>query len=130
VLTRPERFAYMRRKARTVRRRLGNRVWHAIYDTYHRLGQPIPPAFQRVTAANLYALSRYTPRVYAGAIDLFAASERAIEFALEPDLGWQRLATEGVNVVNVPGDHLTMLAGENAVALARLLAQRLDRAAR
>jgi thioesterase domain-containing protein len=92
---------------------------------YQRLGYPIPAVLQRVTQANLYALSRYTPRVYPGPIDLFAASERAIEI-FDGDLGWHRLTSDRVNLFKVPGDHLTMLAGGNAVALAGMLTKRLE----
>jgi aspartate racemase len=126
VLVKRERLAYVRKKVRTVRRRLGNRVWYAIYDVYQRLGYPIPAVLQRVTQANLYALSRYTPRVYSGPIDLFAASERAIEIFGDGDLGWHRLTSDRVNLFRVPGDHLTMLSAGNAVALAGLLTKRLE----
>jgi amino acid adenylation domain-containing protein len=63
----------------------------------------------RVRAAMERAVRVYQPRPYAGAVVLFRARERRVTGTYSRTLGWRRLARAGVRVIDVPGDHLTML---------------------
>ncbi len=48
---------------------------------------------------------RYKPHSYLCKIILFHATERDKDISLEPDLGWEDYATEGVETIRVPGNH-------------------------
>jgi thioesterase domain-containing protein len=43
----------------------------------------------------------------------------------EPDLGWQKYASQPVEIVSVPGDHVTMITSPNVQTLAAQLARRV-----
>ena len=65
--------------------------------------------FVHILRTHTEAWRKYEPRVYPGHITLFRASEQPGDGPLEPDLGWGRLASGGVEVYEVPGDHLSMI---------------------
>jgi amino acid adenylation domain-containing protein len=71
-----------------------------------------PAAPDTVNAAMERAIQAYRPQRYSGAITVFRASEREVMGNHNRSLGWGRLAAGGVRVIDVPGDHHTML-GEN-----------------
>jgi amino acid adenylation domain-containing protein len=95
-------------------------------------------ALVRVSKANVKAMAAYAPH---GASKLPIALLRAAEVHPEYDyarlaaahpqaasLGWQEHAAAGIRTESVPGNHLTMLAGSNAPALAQQLAKHLSTA--
>jgi acyl transferase domain-containing protein/thioesterase domain-containing protein/acyl carrier protein len=57
---------------------------------------------------NLQAGLNYKPQIYSGKIIFFRANERDEINPQHPELGWFDLATEGVEVYGVPGNHITM----------------------
>jgi aspartate racemase len=110
VLPRTERGPYLRRRlanwcarvVETVRRR-------------HRQQASIPlVATDSVRAAMNRALLAYRPGKYPGAATVFRARLRSL-MTFGRTLNWGRLAQGGVQVIDVPGDHLSMLQ-EGAVA--------------
>jgi amino acid adenylation domain-containing protein len=82
-------------------------------------------ALYRVFEIHLLAAARYRPRRLSGSIDLFVSEERAAR-ARQPDLGWGRLASDGVRVHRVPGDHYSILVAPGVEALAARLRDRLQ----
>jgi amino acid adenylation domain-containing protein len=46
------------------------------------------------------------------------ASEMALFYAVEPDLGWQGLLTRGIEVIETPGDHFSLLKRPHLLTLA------------
>jgi amino acid adenylation domain-containing protein len=84
-----------------------------------------PPAdtigsmIRNIEEVNYTALRSYVPDVYEGKVTFFCADE---EVCPEENLtGWQRLARGGVDVVNVPGDHQTMIKEPHVGVLAEKL---------
>jgi thioesterase domain-containing protein len=67
------------------------------------------------------ALSRYAPTPYDGEITLFRCAAPGEGEAAEADLGWSRLAKRGVKIVQVPGDHHTIIKEPDVHELAREL---------
>ncbi|QJD30816.1 non-ribosomal peptide synthetase [Methylococcus geothermalis] len=80
---------------------------------------------ERMKAANVKAAYRYTPGFYPGTLTLFRARQQAASALDDPLLGWNGLA-ENIDVVEVAGNHYTLL-GEPHV---RTLADELRRRAR
>jgi amino acid adenylation domain-containing protein len=70
----------------------------------------------------------YDPAPYAGDTVLFRAQDEVRDDA-DRDLGWARIVREGLQVVDVPGDHLTVFDEPNVSILASKLTDRLLRGA-
>jgi thioesterase domain-containing protein len=109
------RRAYIVRTARTIRRRLRERIWHLLYLPYRASGAALPRVLHRVNLANRAAVRSYTPLPYPGRITLFRACERSMRLHCVPDLGWTGYAAQGVEIYDVPGDHVSLIR-EPAVA--------------
>ena len=82
---------------------------------------PRSEVFLRVFQENASAMFAYAPRPYAGRLVFFHARERDAINPRHPELAWIPLASEGVEVHVVPGNHVTMLAEPHVAELARKL---------
>jgi thioesterase domain-containing protein len=81
-----------------------------------------------VTQANDGALRAYRPLSYAGKVQLFWGTEGFAPQFGEPDLGWGALAAD-LELIALPGNHHTIMAGGSAQAIAeQLLQQRMSHA--
>jgi thioesterase domain-containing protein len=80
----------------------------------------------RVFSANLRAAERYRPEPAPVRVVLFQAAESRHLPERDPGAAWRRVALGGVEVVRVPGDHRTLVLGENARALGRALMRCLE----
>ena len=74
-----------------------------------------------VFKANVAAVSNYSPGMAGRRIALIKASERKVGHAQQPAMGWDVLAEKGVEVMEVPGDHFTMIQEPHV----RFIAERL-----
>jgi thioesterase domain-containing protein/acyl carrier protein len=89
----------------------------------------IPPELDLVQAQRLLQVFRghilaandYHPQSYPGNVDLFLAEGGIAADSLESIAGWQQLATQGVTVHWIPGDHHTMVTKPNVLVLAEKL---------
>ncbi|MCP5003189.1 MAG: hypothetical protein GY941_04440, partial [Planctomycetes bacterium] len=75
----------------------------------------------RVFKTNTDVARCYKPHSYLGKIILFHATERDEDISLEPDLGWGDFATEGVEIIRVPGNHQNMVKSPHVQVLAEQL---------
>ena len=71
-------------------------------------------------AANLRALATYRPPPYPGEVVLFRAGERRPAGELDATMGWGGLAG-GLHVLDLPGDHYSLLRAPAVAALAAAL---------
>jgi amino acid adenylation domain-containing protein len=84
-------------------------------------------AFLRLQWAMVIAELDYQPRPYDGRVVLFRATDRPEDQPL--DLWWGELAQEGVEIVFVPGDHMSIIEDNaNVAVLAQRLCAHLDAA--
>jgi thioesterase domain-containing protein len=83
-------------------------------------GRPLPPALlrQRIDELNHRASAAYRPRAFRGRITYFHGDG---DPSLEAPAFWERLASEGVHVLTVPGRGAGVLREPHAGALARTL---------
>ena len=128
VLFGSERRQYIRSRSRTLRRRIRSRVWEAVYAIYRRRSKPLPRVLQDVREAGYLAGKRYLAKTYRGKVTLFRADLRSLGDAAAPDMGWGRVALGGVEVREVPGDHVNMLLRPQVGLLAEHLRECIDRA--
>jgi thioesterase domain-containing protein len=92
---------------------------------YHRvLGGEVPLELREhwLTRAFLRAEHGYRPRPYPGRLRLLRASDVSPLVAqVGPDLGWAGLATDGIEVFDVPGTHHTLVTEPNVQVVAAVL---------
>jgi thioesterase domain-containing protein len=116
-----ERLAYLAEKAAALRRRIAYAIrWLGA----KRSARDSSAAFPEIQAINHKASARYRPRPYPGRLVLFRAERTPhwVGYRFEdPFLGWGSLATQGIEVHTVPGDHWTLLDRENVPSVARAL---------
>ena len=84
--------------------------------------------FQKVMNANDQAGHNYQPKVYSGSITYFSALETIHDSASA--FGWDQLAGEGVEIVQVPGNHMSVTEEPNVRVFAQKLNIFLDEAER
>ncbi|HTS00874.1 MAG TPA: AMP-binding protein, partial [Bacteroidota bacterium] len=124
----PGRIRYVRRKLRTITRRVNTRLWSLRRARLERRHREIPPALVRVEEYNMLAIRRYGFGTYPGKITLFPPGDRSVGEYHDPQQGWGALALGGVEIQHVTGNHLTMLDEPNVNVVAEKLAMCLERA--
>jgi aspartate racemase len=90
--------------------------------------QFLPARLKRVRKACAEARRNYAPRKYPGSVLLFRAKERPLGTAHDLYLGWDRLAGGGIEVREIPGDHLSIIDEPQVSYLATELRASLDKA--
>jgi thioesterase domain-containing protein len=78
--------------------------------------------------ANMWAVIHYAPQKYPGRITLFLANDSVGKSPHNPRLDWQNLATHGVEIHWVPGNHESITRTHDAISeepQAQVLAERL-----
>jgi thioesterase domain-containing protein len=88
----------------------------------------IPESFRAVCAANYDAVHAYQPQVYPGRILLFRARSQPIFSSQFRDLGWGKLAADGVECKIIPGNHESILTDPAVKTLAARLKASLESA--
>ena len=86
-------------------------------------GRQMDASVASVEQRNYFALSRYAPQPYDGSLYLFRTTEETPLRGNDPTLGWAPLCYS-INVVDMPGEHLTI----TSQALAGFLGARLENA--
>jgi len=91
---------------------------------------------QAITETDIFAAQKqairdavrdYVPQVYSGRVTLFRSAEQPWWMGSDRQLGWGRLAADGLELHEVPGDHLTIIR-ENVRFLAEQFRACLDQA--
>ncbi|GAA6615938.1 non-ribosomal peptide synthetase [Scytonema sp. NUACC26] len=81
-----------------------------------------------VFRANSQATISYVPQLYPNRVTLFKSSVQSGTTNRDSSLGWGQLALGGVEVHQIPGNHLTMLRKPHVKVLAEQLQVCIDRA--
>ena len=127
---------YLARRWRTLRRRARSVVWRFLFRVYARF-RPVmdgaalpghaalPPRFRDVTEHLTLAAKNYTPRPWNGDATVFRAQDGPAIFRIDPALGWTGLV-RSLDIVEVPGQHDTILSQPNVSALALRLKKALE----
>jgi thioesterase domain-containing protein len=71
--------------------------------------------------ANFQSLVQYQPRPYPGRVLFFRAAEADAVNPSDPDRSWRGIVQGGLDVVSVPGNHITMNLSPNVEAIGRRL---------
>ena len=84
-----------------------------------------------VCRAHSRAIMDYEPPKLAQEVHIFRPAERSVLMEasgqqIAADLGWDLFITAKFNFYQVPGDHFSMMTGENATRLAELIGKSLE----
>jgi amino acid adenylation domain-containing protein len=106
------------------------RKWHTMMNKVglakEQDSEKIPAYQQRIIEKHFQAYQNYNMTPYEGKIDLFRVQQR-VYFLDDPIyLGWKKLATKGVSIHEVPGDHRTFLLPPNDQVFANRLQSVID----
>ncbi|WP_445245375.1 non-ribosomal peptide synthetase [Microcoleus sp. OTE_8_concoct_300] len=96
---------------------------------YLKFKLPMPYAlhYSLIVEANNKLASDYALQVYPGQVTLFRTTDQAVRYDQCSDLGWSALALGGVEIHEVPGNHLDMLKEPHVQVLAKKLKACIDR---
>jgi amino acid adenylation domain-containing protein len=111
-----------------VGRRVYGRLWRVMYKSYRTAPNRIPSVLQNLKRVFNAAGMEYIPKVYPGKLTLFRAEVHSKSKLYDPKKGWSGLSLGGIEIIDVPGDHNSMLKSDPHVrVLARELAAALRR---
>ncbi|HKN83795.1 MAG TPA: alpha/beta fold hydrolase, partial [Pyrinomonadaceae bacterium] len=101
-------------------------IWRRIVRLFDMLDHPLPAKLKIIQQINFLAAYNYTPRVYHGRVSLFMATGdlNAVNDSQE---GWNTLAPLGVEVHEIPGDHINIIKEPHVRTLAKKLGECLER---
>jgi amino acid adenylation domain-containing protein len=116
---------YLRVRARAGADRLRRLVLLRHYRK--RKQAAVEQALQDIGIAHIDATRSYQRKEYAGRITLFRALVQPVGCIPEPTNGWSRLALGGVEVIEVPGEHASVVEEPHVRVLAARLGERLGR---
>jgi len=98
------------------------------FNSKHKEVIPVNYRILHVREANNAAADHYQPRVYDGILTLIRAENPNDGFEFDSKLGWGGLATDGIEIHDVPGEHETMFHEPHVYALAETLRNCIEKA--
>jgi thioesterase domain-containing protein len=113
-----EQFDYIQRKTSAYARNWKRRIDRMF----------LPQALKNVRRGIHLAGTQYSPKSYSGDIALFRASEKSLRGVNNSFAGWRELAGGKLEVVEIPGGHVSMLSEPQVAVLAEQLKARLEAA--
>ncbi|MFO8039260.1 MAG: amino acid adenylation domain-containing protein [Sodalinema sp.] len=128
-----EGFSYITRKLKSRLGRIQYRLKAIRAKIYQRFGQQVPDELKSLAnlETNIRIKKQHFPKPYSGKITLFRAMERQAEVGTEidPQYGWGELAVGGLEIYDIPGDHLLMLQEPNVQVLAEKIKELMQQSA-
>ena len=126
LLSAKEKIAYGAKIAASFYGRILWRAGLGKADIAPPLEMRIPAALQKVFRATLEAVANYKPKRYDGEV-LLCVSQLGDPMMAEPQKIWRRYIRK-LDVQTIPGNHRTMIEGDNGKILADVLSAHLKRA--
>ncbi len=117
-------ISYFLEKANYKKRKVETWQWQVSRKFNQSEEMLLSDTLRDIEEFNYLAAKKYVPRAYPDRITYFSATEEVS--SLENQFGWQSLATGGVEVVEVPGNHQSMIENPNVKLLAEQLNNRLN----
>jgi aspartate racemase len=123
--------AYVLKQVQQKSQKLKEKVMRIYGKFYLEQGNTAPHALEYFARREIsdQAHRDYVPQVYPGRVILFKATDRAeaATFYFDPDLGWGKLAAGGLDIYEVPGNHLSILKEPHVRVLGEKLRDCLDK---
>jgi len=82
-----------------------------LVQAYKMIGRPLPHELRYwdIETINVQILNAYQPNPYTGRIALFLAREQVHDVYCDPTMGWSNIARGEFEILNVPGNHNTLI---------------------
>jgi thioesterase domain-containing protein len=107
-------------KRRIVR---GHEALHTSWCRMRGIALPHGLRYRELERVNMNAFYHYEAKPYRGPLTLFRAAEQPYELNTSRNLGWDAVAQGGIQIVDIPGTHDTLIEQPKLlVALAEVLA--------
>lgn len=119
---------YLRVRALAVREKLLRPLIVRLYRNYRSHQQALPSLLQDIGLSHSEASHTYRRLPYDGPVVLFRASEQPVGCYPDPYCGWKALANGPLEIIEVPGDHVSIVEAPNVNVLAGHLRCALERA--
>ena len=116
-------LSFARQKLKNLRMRANIRIW----TTKNSLGLKPSANMLDVEEAFLLALRNYVPQTYDGDANLFRAKDELCSYS-DPTLGWGGLIKGRLDILEISGDHDTILHEPHVQVLAEKLKIYIERA--
>ena len=113
-----DRIGYFQERKTYIQARARKTLYRSAYKLSTRLGSAMPSFLKDVKEANWIASDHFTPEPYDGTVVLFRCRNRIDTDPPDSSWIWQRLVRGGVEILEVPGDHNSMLREPNVRVLA------------
>ncbi len=126
-LSSAEKVRYIRAKLHYAPAKIKHQLWRRIFRLFEKLNQPLPARLRIIQQLNFLAAYNYTPRIYSDRVTLFSATGD-LTAANDLEEGWRSLASRGVEVHEIPGDHINIIKEPYVRVLAEKLRSCLDSA--
>jgi thioesterase domain-containing protein/acyl carrier protein len=88
----------------------------------------LPQALKNVRRGIHQAGMKYFPQPYDGVVSLFRASEKSLRGVDDPWGGWKELAAGGLEIIEIPGGHVSIMTEPQVAVLAEHLKVCLNKA--
>jgi len=113
-----EKVSYVTHKTKQYAKTLTRKLQHGF----------LPPALIKVREGIQQAGARYTATPYEGSVVLFRASRKSLRGTHDPYAGWKELALGGLEIHEIPGDHVGIVLEPQVRILARHLRNCIEQA--
>ena len=120
-----EKLGYLLDKAQFAPAKIKQQLWRRAYRL-RRFNRALPATLRNIEGLNFLAAREYVPSIYPGRVALFWASD---DLNTSFDLldGWRTLASGGVDIHEISGNHINIVMEPHVRALADELRACLDR---
>jgi len=129
VLDSDEKLSYILERAQMLVSRVAQGAYAAGEAIWNTVSNPMPLAVRRAYRHDIKARARYTPKPYAGPIAFFRAQAQPGGRAY-PLMGWEGIAQGRMDIYEVPGAHVSIMAEPHLSVLAAKLNECLEIAQR
>lgn len=110
----------------TIERKARSLFLRASYELFRVLGRAQPARVRDGLTLDLLVATQHRPRRYPGRLILFRSADERLRGEIPSDLHWAGLAEGGIEVVQTPGDHVSILHAPDVRSIASKLRTLLD----
>lgn len=120
---------FLRKKWKTLKRKASNRLWRHHSQKYVDKQGSLPDHLKEISKRNYASVRKFRPMPHPVRLTLFKAARGGYgNYYDDETYNWKLLALDGVELITVPGNHLSILDEPNVQVLANHIQMKLDAA--
>jgi amino acid adenylation domain-containing protein len=121
-----ERLAYAMGRVRWEASLMRSRIWRMSYQLRRLFRKRVPDHMIDWLQIQSASVLRYQPKPYAGKVVLFRCEQISVRHYMDSTYGWGNLVEGGIEVIDLPGDHVAIFEEPVVFTLAHELSARLQ----